>query len=179
MARLIVGSVRILGALPVLRWAFVGAIIAILADASDVFLLDLLDMKAMGGYQQFDKLADQAYAFTFLVVALRWQGTARNVAVGLYAYRLVGFVAFEATGARWLLLVFPNLFEFWFLFVASLPHWNPNFRFTPRRVVLVGAPLLVAKECQEFVLHGARWLDNFTAVEAVQAIWHWLTSPFG
>ncbi len=43
-----------------------GAIIAILVDASDMFLLDLFDLKAMGGYQQFDKLADQAYAFTFL-----------------------------------------------------------------------------------------------------------------
>jgi hypothetical protein len=37
----------------------------------------------------------------------------------------------------------------------------------------------VATECQEFVLHGARWLDRFTAVEAVQTIWHWLTAPFG
>jgi hypothetical protein len=179
MAKLIVGTIRILGALPVLRWAFVGAIIAILVDASDVFLLDLLDMKAMGGYQQFDKLADQAYAFTFLLVALRWQGLRRNVAVGLYAWRMVGFVAFEATGARWLLLVFLNLFEFWFLFVASLPHWKPDFVFSRQRALAVGAPLLVAKECQEFVLHGARWLDRFTAVEAVQAIWHWLTAPFG
>lgn len=179
MGKLIVATIRVLGALPVLRWAFVGAIIAILADASNVFLLDLLDMNAMGSYHQFDKWADQAYMLTFLIVALRWRGVPRNVAVGLYAYRLAGVVAFEATGVRALLLVFPNLFEFWFLFVASLPHWKPDFTFSAQRVLSVTPLLLIAKECQEFVLHGARWLDRFTAVEAVQAVWHWFTAPFG
>ena len=179
MEILIIGTIRVLGSLPVLRWAFVGAIIAILVDASDIFLMNLIDLGGLGGYHQFDKYADQAYAVTFLIVALRWRGPARNVAVGLFAYRAVGIIAFEASGERWLLLLFPNLFEFWFLFVASLPHWNPGFVFTPRRALSVGGLLLAAKECQEFVLHWGRWLDRFTATEAVEAIWHWLTSPFG
>jgi len=179
MEILIIGTIRILGALPVLRWAFVGAIIAILVDASDVFLMNLIDLGGLGGYHEFDKWADQAYAVTFLIVALRWRGTARNVAVGLFAYRAVGIIAFEATGERALLLVFPNVFELWFLFVASLPHWNPNFAFTPRRALCWGAPLLAAKECQEFVLHWGRWLDRFTATEALEAIWRFLTWPFG
>jgi hypothetical protein len=38
----IIGTVRVLGALPVLRWAFVGAIIAILVDTSDIFLMNRL-----------------------------------------------------------------------------------------------------------------------------------------
>jgi hypothetical protein len=174
----IVTTVRVLGSLPVLRWPFVGAIIAIFADASDVFLLNLLDMGAMDHYQQFDKAADQVYMLTFLIVALRWQGLARDVAVGLYGYRLIGFIAFEVTGVRALLLVFPNLFEFWFLFVASLPHWRPRFELSTANALSVLPVLLVAKEGQEFVLHGARWLDSFTAIEALQAIWHWLTIPF-
>jgi hypothetical protein len=174
----IIGAVRVLGALPVLRWAFVGAIIAILVDTSDIFLMNLLDLGGLGSYQRFDKYADLAYLLTFLAVAWRWQGPARSVAVALFVYRMVGFVAFEATGQRAVLLFFPNLFEFWFLFVASLPHWNPAFAFTPRRVISTNAVLLVAKEAQEFVLHWGRWLDNFTAVEAVQAMSRWLTPPY-
>ncbi len=178
MAIAIVATIRVLGSLPVLRWAFVGAIIALLADASDVFLLNLLDMSAMGHYQQFDKWADQVYMLTFLIVALRWQGLTRNVAVGLYAYRLVGVVAFELSGVRILLMVFPNVFEFWFIFVASLPHWRPRYNLSTAGALSVLPLLLVAKEGQEFVLHGARWLDRFTALDALHAIWGWLTYPF-
>ena len=178
MEIVIIGTIRVLGALPVLRWAFVGAIIAILVDTSDIFLMNLIDLGGLGSYQRFDKYADLAYLLTFLVVALRWQGTARNVAVALFAYRTMGFIAFEATGERAVLLFFPNLFEFWFVFVASLPHWNPAFAFTPRRVTVTNAVLLVAKETQEFVLHWGRWLDRFTAIEAVEAIWRWLTPPY-
>ena len=94
MEILIIGTIRILGSLPVLRWAFVGAIIAILVDASDVLLMNLIDLGGLGGYHEFDKWADQAYAVTFLLVALRWRGAARNVAVGLFAYRAVGVDAF-------------------------------------------------------------------------------------
>jgi hypothetical protein len=174
----IVGAVRILGALPVLRWAFVGALIAVIADTGDLLLMNLIDMEAMENYQSFDKWADQAYMLTFLVVALRWQGPARNVAIGLYAYRLLGVVAFEATGQRILLLAFPNLFEFWFLFVASLPHWKPAFVFSRQHILSVGALLLIPKEFQESLLHWGRWLDRFTAIEALQWMWDELSQPF-
>jgi hypothetical protein len=178
MAIAIVTTVRVLGSLPVLRWPLAGAIIALLTDASDVLLLNLLDMSAMSHYQVFDKWADQVYMLTFLIVALRWQGLTRNVAVGLYAYRLAGVIAFELTGVRVLLMVFPNLFEFWFIFVASLPHWRPQLALAPQRALSALPLLLVAKEGQEFVLHGARWLDSFTALDALHAIWSWLTHPF-
>ena len=35
--------------------------------------------------------------------------------------------------------------------------------------------LATAKVAHEYVLHVARALDSFTAVEAVQAIWDWVT----
>jgi len=36
--------------------------------------------------------------------------------------------------------------------------------------------VFVAKNGQESLLHWGRWLDRFTALEALEAIWHWLTS---
>ena len=173
----VIGAVRILGALPVLRWAFAGAVIAILVDLSDLFMMNLLDLGGLRNYQRFDKYVDQVYMLAFLYVALHWTGLPRTVAIVLYLYRLVGFVAFEITGMRSLIPFFPNVFEFWFVFVAALKHWRPDYVYTPRNVLFWGSVLLVLKEFQEYAIHWARWLDGFTAVEAVQAIWRWLTGP--
>jgi len=173
----IIAVVRVLGSLLVLRWAFVGGVVAVLVDFSDLFMKNLLHLGGVRHYQQFDKWLDQVYMAAFLAVALGWRGPARSVSVVLYVWRLAGFVLFEVTGARPILLLFPNLFEFWFLFVASLPHWRRGFAFTRRNVVVSLAFLGAAKEFQEYALHYARWLDNFTAVEAVQAIWEWVTGP--
>ncbi len=179
LEHVVVGLARIAGSLPVLRWAFVGGIIAVLVDFSDLFMMNLLDLGGLKNYQAFDKWVDQVYMLTFLAVALRWKGPARSIAIGLYVYRLVGFVVFEAAGERAVLLLFPNVFEFWFLFVASLPHWRPGFAYTPRNLALVGSILVALKVFQEYVLHYAKWLDDFTAVEAVQAIWDWMAGAIG
>jgi hypothetical protein len=176
--QLVIGAVRVIGSLFVLRWAFVGGVIAVLVDFSDLFLMNLLHLGGLKNYQAFDKYLDQVYQLTFLIVALRWHGPARSISVVLYVWRMIGFVLFEITGLRPVLLLFPNLFEFWFLFVASLPHWRPAFRFTNLNVGMVGGLLLALKEFQEYALHGARWLDGFTAVEAVNAIWSWVTAPW-
>ncbi len=175
LEHVVIGLARILGSLPVLRWAFVGGIVAVLVDFSDLFMMNLLDLGGLKNYQVFDKWVDQVYLLLFLVVALRWDGPARTVAIVLYLWRMVGFVAFEVWDSRTLLLLFPNVFEFWFLFVASLPHWRPTFEFTRKNIALAGAVLTALKLAQEYVLHGAKWLDDFTAIEAVEAIWNFLT----
>ena len=38
MEIVVIGAIRVLGSLPVLRWAFVGALIAIAVDLSDLVL---------------------------------------------------------------------------------------------------------------------------------------------
>ena len=176
---LAIAIVRVAGALPVLRWAFAGGLIAVFTDLSDLFLRNLLDLGGVRNYQALDKWLDQAYQLTFLIVALRWRGTARAVALALFAFRLAGFALFEATGARVVLLAFPNVFEWWFLFVASLPHWRPNFAFTRRNTALALAGLTALKLLHEYALHGGQWLDGFTAVEALEAIGDWFAAPFG
>lgn len=174
----IIGAVRVLGALPVLRWPLPGALIAVAVDLSDLFLMNLIDLGGLGDYQRFDKIMDQLYLLTFLLAALRWSGPPRTVAVWLYVIRLAGFVLFAATDARAVLLLFPNVFEFWFIAVAALKQWRPRFVYSAGHVAALLLALLMLKETQEYVIHGARLLDSFTAVEAVQAIWRWLTAPF-
>jgi len=173
----IIAAVRLLGALPVLRWPFYGAIVALLVDQSDLFMMNLLHLGGVDDYQTFDKYLDQAYLLTFLSVALRWSGIERNVSIALYVYRLVGFIAFELTESRWLLLAFPNFFEPWFIIIAADHQFGLRFRFSTLQLSAVAAALAVLKVFQEFAIHQQRWLDSFTAVETVEAIWNFLT-PF-
>jgi hypothetical protein len=116
----IIAAFRVGGALPVLRWPLAGAFIALFTDLGDLFLRDWLDLGGVKDYQRFDKWLDQAYMLTFLAVALRWHALPRNIAVALYAFRLVGFVAFEISGDRDVLIFFPNTFEYWFIFIAAI-----------------------------------------------------------
>src|SRR5215213_6003879 len=120
----LIAIVRLLGALPVLRWTFAGALIAMAVDQTDLFMMNLLDLGGVSDYQTFDKYLDQAYLLAFLLVALRWQGPARTVAVALYIYRLAGLVTFELTQDRDVLLFFPNFFEYWFVLIAALKHFD-------------------------------------------------------
>jgi hypothetical protein len=171
---LVIGAVRILGSLPVLRWPLAGGILAILIDLSDLLLRDTLDLGGIPDYQTFDKWMDQVYMVLFLVVALRWSGLERTIAIGLYAYRLVGFVLFEATGDRGLLLVFPNVFEPWFLLVAALHHYRPGFAWTGRRLAVALALVTAVKEVQEWALHGARLFDGISSLDAINIVLRWL-----
>jgi hypothetical protein len=191
---IIIAVVRVLGSLPVLVFPFPGAIVAMLTDLSDLFMMNLLHEGGVRDYQEFDKWLDQVYMLTFLAVALRWERTPRNVAVALFVYRLVGFLAFEATQERDLLIFFPNVFEFWFVFVAGLKHFRlegtfgaeapihgeggRRFTYARRELAVVLPALLAAKLLQEYALHVGRWFDGFTAVEAAEWLWRLVTPPY-
>ena len=172
---LVIGAVRVLGSLPVLRWPLAGGILAILVDLSDLLLRDTLDLGGIPDYQAFDKWADQVYLALFLIVALRWSGPERWIAVALYLFRLVGFIAFEATGDRAVLLVFPNVFESWFLLVAAIHHLRPGFVWRPPLVIASLALITALKELQEWALHGARLFDDISSLEFLQRVRAWLT----
>ena len=126
----IIAAFRIAGSLPVLRWAFIGALVAMLTDLGDLFVREAIDLGGVKDYQRFDKWLDQVYMLTFLIVALRWAYTPRVIAIALYAFRLIGFVAFEISGSRDILLFFPNVFEYWFVFVAGLQFFKIDFHYS-------------------------------------------------
>jgi len=172
---LVIAMVRVLGSLPVLRWPLAGGILAVLADLSDLLLLDLLDWGGVADYQSFDKWLDQVYQVCFLAVALRWRGVERGVATGLYLFRLVGFVAFELTGNRLILFVVPNVFETWFLAVAVLHAVRPGFSWTPARTVVVLAITTGLKVLHEWAIHVGRVFDSVGALELLELVRRALT----
>ena len=165
---------RVATALPTLRWPLAGALIAVIGDFCDLFLMDWIG--GIADYQSLDKVCDLAYMLTFLVVALRWAGLERAVAVGLFFFRMIGDALFEVSGDRLVLLLFPNVFEFWFIAVAAWHHFRPARSLAPRQAAVALVALLLGKEAQEYFLHYDRFLDQFSAFEAVTGIWRWLTS---
>ncbi|HJW22475.1 MAG TPA: hypothetical protein VJ506_08615, partial [Candidatus Limnocylindrales bacterium] len=168
---LVIAVVRIVGSLPVLRWPLAGGLLAIVVDLSDLLLRDALDLGGVPDYQSLDKWLDQVYLALFLVVALRWRGLARRVAIALYAFRFVGFVVFELGGDRSVLLLFPNVFEFWFLLVAAIHRFRPDFTWTPRATALALAVVAPPKEAQEWALHGGRIFDGISSIDALRVVW--------
>lgn len=166
---IVIAVVRIVGSLPVLRWPLAGGILAVLVDLSDLLLRDALDLGGVGDYQALDKWLDLVYLGAFFVVARRWDGRARSIATALFAYRMVGFVLFELSGARPVLLLFPNVFEFWFLFVAAVGAARLN-AWSGLRIAVVLLVLTGLKEVQEWALHGGRIFDGISSLEFLELV---------
>jgi hypothetical protein len=164
VAELIVIALRLSVPLTILRWPLAGGLFAMVLDALDVVLVDVLagllgEPLGFGTvYPKLDKWLDTYYLGLELLVSRRWtEAIPRRAVAILFGWRALGVLAFEATGIRPLLLVFPNLFENVFLYVLVVRRWFP--RLMPRttaQMVLVSAVLLVPKELQEYVLHYAQ-----------------------
>jgi hypothetical protein len=161
VAALLVIALRLVLPLTILRWPLAGGILALIVDAVDVVLVDLF-AKVFGEpgefgplYAQLDKYLDTYYLALEAVVVRRWQEVVpRRTALALFAWRVVGVVLFEITVSRPLLVVFPNLFENYFLFVLIARRWFPRFvPLTWAQSVIACLLLLIPKEIQEFVLH--------------------------
>jgi len=156
--QLFVIALRVLAPLLILRWSLTGGILAMLVDALDVVIVEFFGPGGMGGhYSQLDKGLDSYYLGLEAAVAWTWVNQwARWTALALFVYRLVGAVLFEATEVRALLLVFPNLFENWWLYCVIVARVRPRWLPTSWRSTL--APLLVLlvpKLGQEWLLHVA------------------------
>ncbi|MET0999117.1 MAG: hypothetical protein ABWX73_10410, partial [Marmoricola sp.] len=80
------------------------------------------------GYQGYDKAMDVYYlAIAYLATMRNWVSLpAFRISRFLYFFRLVGVVAFEFSGMRALLLIFPNAFEYFFIaYEAVRSRWSP------------------------------------------------------
>jgi hypothetical protein len=154
----IVIALRILIPLLILRYPLAGGLAAMVIDALDVVLISALHLGGFADhYSELDKLLDSYYLTLELIVALRWVSPyARNPAVCLYVYRLIGVILFEVTHTRVLLLAFPNLFENWWLYVVIVERFFPSvYPKTWRSVSTPLAILLIPKMGQEYLLHYA------------------------
>ena len=136
-------------------------------------------------YQSYDKALDIYYlVIAYITTQRNWTNQpAVYIARFLIFYRLAGVVLFEITGVRELLIIFPNTFEYFFIFYEAVRlFWDPR-RMSAK--VLVGATAFIwifIKLPQEWWLHVAQldmtdfikedifgvtadtaWIDTFAA----------------
>jgi len=153
---IIVIVLRLLIPLLILRWPLAGGVAAMLADALDVVVIEAIGLGGFGGhYSELDKALDYYYLTLELLVALRWPSAwTRLPAIALYVWRGTGVAAFETTHWRPMLVVFPNLFENWWLYcVAAAAYFPTLYPRSWRTMWLTLAVLAVPKMAQEYWLH--------------------------
>lgn len=154
----VVGA-RLVVPLFVFRYPLPAILTAMVIDAADQSIFQQATHLDLSRYQSYDKALDVYY------LAIAYTATMRNwpalftfqVSAFLWYYRLAGVAAFELTQARWLLLVFPNTFEYFFDAIEVIRvRWDPG-RLARRTIVLIAAGIWIfVKLPQEWWIHVAQ-----------------------
>jgi hypothetical protein len=155
----IVAAARFLLPLTIPRYPLPGIIASLVLDGVDQTIFQQFTNLSLEGYQGYDKALDIYYLTIAYISTLRnWANRfAFQVSRFLFYWRLVGVALFELTHLRSLLLIFPNTFEYFFIFYEAY-----RLRWDPRRMskkLLVGAAALiwiVIKLPQEYWIHIAQ-----------------------
>ena len=167
LEEIIIIIVRILGSVPVIFFPFFGSILAIMTDLSDLFLMNFLNLGGVSNYQQLDKTLDLFYMLSFLIVALRWHGYFKIIAICLFVFRIVGVILFFTFDNRIYLLYFPNFFEFWILFIVIYKKIISS-KISNSALIFILTVSIFTKIAHEIFIHGIRTLDNYTLPEFIK-----------
>jgi len=155
----VVAVARFLLPLTIPRYPLPGIVASLVLDGIDQTIFQQFTSLPLEGYQGYDKALDIYYLTIAYVSTLHnWVNPfALRVGRFLLYWRLVGVALFELTHLRPLLLIFPNTFEYFFIFYEAYRlRWDPQ-RMT--RKLLIGAAALiwvVIKLPQEYWLHIAQ-----------------------
>jgi hypothetical protein len=156
---LVVVGARFLVPLLIPRFPLPAILACLVIDAADQTIFQQLTDINLDGYQSYDKALDIYYlTIAYLSVIRNWpRDGALHVAMFLWYYRLVGVVAFELSGARWLLMVFPNTFEYWFIAIEAVRTMYRPDRVSQRGLILTAAAIWIfVKLPQEWWIHVAQ-----------------------
>ena len=141
------------------RFPFPSIIAALVIDAADQTVFQQTTDLDLDGYQGYDKALDVYYlAIAYLATLRNWTDPVAFVTGRfLWYYRLVGVTLFELTEVRALLIIFPNTFEYFFIFYEGVRLlWNP-LRLTRRQIIGSAAAIWIfIKLPQEWWIHIAQ-----------------------
>jgi hypothetical protein len=155
----LVVAARFLVPLLIPRYPLPAILAALVIDAADQTIFQQFTNLSLEGYQGYDKALDIYYLTIAYISTLRnWSNKfAFQVSRFLFYWRLAGVALFELTQLRLLLLVFPNTFEYFFIFYEVC-----RLRWDPRQMtkgVVIGAAAfiwIVIKLPQEWWIHIAQ-----------------------
>lgn len=146
----------------ILKRNLFGAMLAVIADASDVMIFEKFGSGPLTDllYHNFDKVFDIYYLSFELYVLLQWSDQlAKRMGIFLYALRVLGFVIFEVSTVlfphpfRPILLLAPNIFENFFVSIVVVKKFVPEFKLTSKTVLIILFVASVPKLIQEYIMH--------------------------
>lgn len=152
----VITFLRLLLPLTILRWPLVGLLASIAIDSNDYYILPLREESDYTAYQAWDKLLDLYYLAFAAAYAYKINDKyIRRVALGLFAWRMVGVVLLEITQDRTLLPFFPNVFENFIIFYLIYKLLEPHVAMPRSKLVtlIVVVGLAIPKVLQEQYLH--------------------------
>lgn len=154
----LVVAVRLLLPLLIPRWPLFGILACMVFDSADQSIMQAFGFNPVW-YQSHDKALDVYYlSIAYLATMRNWENVgAFQISRVLYYLRLVGVLAFELSGARWLLFVFPNAFEAFFIYYEIVRRRGDPMLLTRNAAVIVVAVIwFLFKLPHEWWVHIAR-----------------------
>lgn len=142
------------------RYPIPAGIAALVIDGVDQTIFQIFTTLPLAGYQSYDKALDVYYlSIQYLSTLRNWTNLAAfAMSRFLFYYRLVGSLLFEVLQLRALLLLFPNTFEYFFLFYEGVRlRWNPK---RMSAAMVIGAAFAIwvfVKVPQEYWIHIAQF----------------------
>ena len=131
----------------------------LILDSVDQSIFQQFPKIPLDGYQSYDKALDVYYLSVAYLSTLRnWtnQGAFR-MSQFLYYYRMIGVIAFEITQVRAVLFIFPNTFEYFFLFVEAVRlGWDTKHMGKWTVILSAAAIWIFIKLPQEWWIHIAQ-----------------------
>jgi len=150
------------------RYPLPAIIASLILDTVDQTIFQQFTNLPLEGYQGYDKALDIYYlAITYLSTLRNWSNLfAFKVSRFLFYYRLVGVALFELTHLRSLLLIFPNTFEYFFIFYEAVRlKWNPLVLTKSKLITATALIWIFIKLPQEYWIHIAK-LDTTDWIRA-------------
>lgn len=152
-------TARFLIPLSIPRYPLPGVLACLILDGIDQTIFQLFTSMSLEGYQGYDKALDIYYlSITYLSTLRNWSNLyAFKLDRFLFYYRLVGVAIFEIVHLRPLLLIFPNTFEYFFIFYEAIRlKWDPLV-LTKRKLITAATLIWVfIKIPQEYWIHVAQ-----------------------
>ncbi len=151
-----IAGARFLLPLTIPKYPLPGILASLILDAVDQTIFQQFPSLNLEGYQGYDKALDIYYLSVAYISTLRnWQNHfAFQISRFLFYWRLVGVALFELSQLRALLLIFPNTFEYFFIFYETYRlRWDP--RRMPKKHAIAAAAFIwiVIKLPQEYWIH--------------------------
>lgn len=140
----------------IFRIPLLGILLSNLCDLYDWKFIDHSTPSKLAFYQNWDKSFDLYYLTFIFIIAFGFKDKlAKNTAIFLFLYRLIGLAFFYTTHNRQFLFFFPNIFENFVIFYLTYKLFSKKDVLfdTHNKLILVLSVIAIPKLIHEFFQH--------------------------